>query len=114
MRISDWSSDVCSSDLFVQQPHEQRANFTEHSAQVCVIVGPQQRLIVACFAQQIAVFGTGTEFAHQLAQHPIHGPGVCLWCLDQVIELRAVAVERSEERSVGKEVVSTVRSRWSP
>src|SRR3546814_20734837 len=68
MRISDWSSDVCSSDL----------------------AGPGDAIPL------VAAFG----LLHQCAE-----PGsvaVVLQCA------------RSEERRVGKECVSTCRSRWSP
>src|SRR3546814_10898606 len=74
VRISDWSSDVCSSDL---QLH--RGDFIDGAHNVVLIGGP----------------GTGkTHIATAL--------GV------QAVE------HRSEERRVGKECVSTCRSRWSP
>src|SRR3546814_6315671 len=60
MRISDWSSDVCSSDLFVS-PH--------------------------------------LSFRPSCSRRPSRGRS--RWT-------------RSEERRVGKECVSTCRSRWSP
>src|SRR3546814_1391963 len=71
MRISDWSSDVCSSDLMKTAPAET--------------------------------------------------PGLFASCVPEILELvvdtRARDVDgadRSEERRVGKECVSTCRSRWSP
>src|SRR3546814_1030228 len=72
MRISDWSSDVCSSDLRGNDPHRERRPFGR-------IAGARRR--------------------------PISGPR---W--------RGVPArrDRSEERRVGKECVSTCRSRWSP
>src|SRR3546814_2166412 len=63
MRISDWSSDVCSSDLFIES------------------------LGLTKFSMYVMDYGA-----------PI-GYRVAL---------------RSEERRVGKECVSTCRSRWSP
>src|SRR3546814_3230019 len=83
MRISDWSSDVCSSDLSVAiaaTSFEQNCSFcsakalplTHHSA-VSATLSPE--------------------------------PGCAL-----STRLRI----RSEERRVGKECVSTCRSRWSP
>src|SRR3546814_8939214 len=60
MRISDWSSDVCSSDLVEEQ--------------------------------MVALGEAG---------------------IDRALDRRAVR-DRSEERRVGKECVSTCRSRWSP
>src|SRR3546814_20728033 len=74
MRISDWSSDVCSSDL-VQSGLE-----------------------------------NVTTFAGANEAHTGHSIGQALdWVAD---ECRIQG--RSEERRVGKECVSTCRSRWSP
>src|SRR3546814_6330415 len=70
MRISDWSSDVCSSDL----------------------IRPARVLL--------HVFLAGTALAWLL---PL------LWAI-----YAALRPYRSEERRVGKECVSTCRSRWSP
>src|SRR3546814_1933892 len=64
MRISDWSSDVCSSDLFDCNWKLAYHNFLE-------------------------AYHTRTVHANTLSH-------------------------RSEERRVGKECVSTCRSRWSP
>src|SRR3546814_8185661 len=64
MRISDWSSDVCSSDLNGDKVPEQRARLWQ------------------------------------------------LWCGQTSHESQTP--RRSEERRVGKECVSTCRSRWSP
>src|SRR3546814_6804516 len=76
MRISDWSSDVCSSDLF------HVLDFPEPEA--------------------------GDQFAG-LRERPVDHRSV--WA----IERDPLALEgRSEERRVGKECVSTCRSRWSP
>src|SRR3546814_18229242 len=100
MRISDWSSDVCSSDLrgagapalavdhlFVSQDrHVHRVPIDRRFLavdQTMPIKVKKQRLFVAVIFRF-----AGGEFA---------GP-----------------VESSEERRVGKECVSTCRSRWSP
>src|SRR3546814_4683529 len=69
MRISDWSSDVCSSDLDVH---------------IIVIPGD----------------------VRGIAARDIVGRGDDRFRLGDVL--------RSEERRVGKECVSTCRSRWSP
>src|SRR3546814_13729675 len=100
MRISDWSSDVCSSDLHV----------STH------------------FGSGIVTFSLGHLFRTS--------PGVNLWIkgpsnrpkdgaspLEGIIEtdwspytftMNWQLTRRSEERRVGKECVSTCRSRWSP
>src|SRR3546814_5755242 len=69
MRISDWSSDVCSSDLVARQRYR----------------GKRQK----CYPNL----------------EPEPTPSFSLGC---------AARGRSEERRVGKECVSTCRSRWSP
>src|SRR3546814_3347583 len=71
MRISDWSSDVCSSDLL-----------------------------------------------HRQAGQVEHEDAAGILRRDIVVDVGVIAVldldPRSEERRVGKECVSTCRSRWSP
>src|SRR3546814_5450573 len=83
MRISDWSSDVCSSDL---------------GAVVADLHAP-------CSA--LESFAGGRDFE----LHPRHS-SVSLFqpCVSDYARFDA----RSEERRVGKECVSTCRSRWSP
>src|SRR3546814_1688294 len=81
MRISDWSSDVCSSDL------RQRFGFRLHLRRRTEL--GKQRIKLRHVA--------ALEIIHRIVQ------GV-----------RAQLQTRSEERRVGKECVSTCRSRWSP
>src|SRR3546814_2347708 len=91
MRISDWSSDVCSSDL------------TGVGIFATIFLTPLFLDRVRGFsALQIglAVFSTGV---FQVCAIPIYT------YLARHIDLR-----RSEERRVGKECVSTCRSRLSP
>src|SRR3546814_3076203 len=96
MRISDWSSDVCSSDLrLLLQPRMDTVAYTR-----AVGIGRQRQ------TQDIAV--PGFEW---------HAAECC--CLDGAIQIKNDAPAqirncRSEERRVGKECVSTCRSRWSP
>src|SRR3546814_6612500 len=81
MRISDWSSDVCSSDL--------------------TLINRELRTARAKLDQLIGYLAAPE--GSQSGQQP---------------EQRDVAIlassPRSEERRVGKECVSTCRSRWSP
>src|SRR3546814_20191188 len=95
MRISDWSSDVCSSDLAAR-----------------VLVGlcgmrPELRIEIGIGEQQIA---------DMVAIARVTDQAIELTALedDAVIALVLFVGERSEERRVGKECVSTCRSRWSP
>src|SRR3546814_21029060 len=96
MRISDWSSDVCSSDLFEEK--RRRIGFGQadrkHGAlpgslllDPAAVVGHADRILQAEPAGNI---GRGN------LSNAVTDDG------------------RSEERRVGKECVSTCRSRWSP
>src|SRR3546814_9935707 len=71
MRISDWSSDVCSSDLIVKR----------------------------------VFFTLPVEFGAELGERAQ---------VDWTRAKQHIDFFRSEERRVGKECVSTCRSRWSP
>src|SRR3546814_4973497 len=90
MRISDWSSDVCSSDLV------EFAVVEEHQP-----VGRQRRDLTA---QLAADRSSGPGHQHAPACHQLSDCG----------EVERHLRTRSEERRVGKECVSTCRSRWSP
>src|SRR3546814_3424512 len=82
MRISDWSSDVCSSDL----PDLGAATDMQRPR------GPGD----LAFAHAGKVVGVDLDADDALAR------------------IHAQPTGRSEERRVGKECVSTCRSRWSP
>src|SRR3546814_4263886 len=84
MRISDWSSDVCSSDLSpLRQQHGVQANPPDDHRPEADDEAPR-----------------AADRGHLV------GEAVAERCL--LVELR------SEERRVGKECVSTCSSRWSP
>src|SRR3546814_6197319 len=74
MRISDWSSDVCSSDLPVMLVEGEKASDA----------------VVPLLPMYVSMSWAGGSNAYRKTD----------W--------------RSEERRVGKECVSTCRSRWSP
>src|SRR3546814_9927945 len=82
MRISDWSSDVCSSDL----------NFFIGNEWVRPASDRRFKIHNASTGEHVATVPEGVEADVDAA----------------------VAAARSEERRVGKECVSTCRSRWSP
>src|SRR3546814_14211442 len=99
MRISDWSSDVCSSDL--RAPARARScrfeNGAEELAGALFLRRIEEIVGAALFADPTAVeeadaVGEFLGEAHLVGDHP----------------------HRSEERRVGKECVCTCRSRWSP
>src|SRR3546814_9322510 len=84
MRISDWSSDVCSSDL-------------GRGCRGCCATAPgsasrrRRRLVETGHVVDVLAVAGDTERTRQRVVH-----------------------QRSEERRVGKECVSTCRSRWPP
>src|SRR3546814_13683572 len=87
MRISDWSSDVCSSDLEIAR----------RAPMVDVIVGPQAyHRLPELIRAAVARGASATDGVKD-------GSGT-----------RTIDTDRSQERRVGKECVSRCRSRWSP
>src|SRR3546814_3816013 len=95
MRISDWSSDVCSSDLLSNTLLESLASGL---AAVCFDCDTGPREVVRDGVDGVLVRPNGdVYFGEKGMRKTAEG-------------LR----ERSEERRVGKECVSTCRSRWSP
>src|SRR3546814_9762477 len=96
MRISDWSSDVCSSDLAVldeehAQPWKALQHPAEHQADEVRLADLRQRDVT--FDERFRPAAGDDRGAVVDVLGPRH---------------------RSEERRVGKECVSTCRSRWSP
>src|SRR3546814_5712623 len=89
MRISDWSSDVCSSDLC-------RRGVGEHR-----LVQREQPVVQRTGARPVIRGAGGGEIGAQ-SRRDIGGDG------------DAARAARSEERRGGKECVSPCRSRWWP
>src|SRR3546814_16405597 len=94
MRISDWSSDVCSSDLtkaseigLGAEAFNQIGNIHFTDSQITRSAGVENPFVSQGLQEQLRVHA----------------------CLPQPYQ-----AGRSEERRVGKECVSTCRSRWSP
>src|SRR3546814_12580107 len=96
MRISDWSSDVCSSDLIVPCSAACRLQAQCQEGRQQSGRDPQGAVLVP------------TGCVEPLALRGLHTPG-----RGSLISL-GKSCFRSEERRVGKECVSTCRSRWSP
>src|SRR3546814_16363930 len=119
MRISDWSSDVCSSDRQRAPRGSARAKLIAeahttvrkqgYSAttvdQICAAAGVTKGAFFRHFASKedlaVAAAEGWTDRARPMFEMPPHVH------LDDPLG-------RSEARRVGKERVSTCRSRWSP
>src|SRR3546814_19616268 len=97
MRISDWSSDVCSSDL--SDEIDVRWFGADPSG-----VADARPPINAAFA-----LGSNRTFLFPAGLYTIRSVGASPYPL----VAGPVGLKRSEERRVGKGCVSTCRSRWS-
>src|SRR3546814_11941590 len=99
MRISDWSSDVCSSDLGKR------------------MTGPATMLQLENITVDFDGFKAIDDLSLAIPSGSMtvvigpNGAGKSTMC-DTIIG-RVRPTSRSEERRVGKECVSTCRSRWS-
>src|SRR3546814_16483679 len=102
MRISDWSSDVCSSDL-------RRPDFKDR--------GPagreQARQVGNDAAIGVEPVGAGKKRRRGLMVGDIGHQRLAGGDIGRIAE-GEVKGRRSEERREGKECVSTCRSRWVP
>src|SRR3546814_12473335 len=101
MRISDWSSDVCSSDLEVFIPTR------------------SPKFAVDCCDEHKRK-ASGTQIAQLLPFDAfvmsvrVHDSISARERFGRLMMINNQNIDRSEERSVGKECVSTCRTRWSP
>src|SRR3546814_18392794 len=128
MRISDWSSDVCSSDLQAQ-PENFDLRWRRSAAEAAPEVGPLR--IVAldqgdlprarpAFQRLLAADGRLDAVKHIEIDEGLHAVPL-REAVDEPLAMLIDAAwqvvchaDRSEERRGGKECVSTCRSRWSP
>src|SRR3546814_11115590 len=98
MRISDWSSDVCSSDL---------RDLLRQCADA--LMGAAEDIAPLLTLEQGKPLGEAT--------FEVYGAAIWFQYYAELEIPRQVIQDddaRSEERRVGKECVSTCRSRWSP
>src|SRR3546814_14469656 len=98
MRISDWSSDVCSSDLVVDHTGLGVLAGREAEGEQLVEERPEE--------------GQPEADPQDGEAAPCRSVGDDV-VLDHDVE-GGVVLDSSEERRVGKECVSACRSRWSP
>src|SRR3546814_17208546 len=116
MRISDWSSDVCSSDLPTLHPalrlrrreDETTASYPKADSRPTQCPVPPSPSIFFDWR----TINPGNQRARRDSRLAILPTGV--WTLIPCTASHAAPATRSEERSVGQECVSTGRSRWSP
>src|SRR3546814_17835575 len=109
MRISDWSSDVCSSDLDpigggaplpIFESGAILLYLAEKSGQFLPTDPRRRSQAQQWLMWQMASFGPMQGQAHHFIRYAPEG--------------QTYPVDRSEERRVGKECVSTCRARWAP
>src|SRR3546814_13640600 len=125
MRISDWSSDVCSSDL--EQPARDRRlagtggrRQHQHEAAALDIGFHHRRYSMFCTCSRscsiedlrsrpMRVSSTSTDLEHSVLASRLNS-----WQRKSSLRPTAPPWSSSEARRVGKECVSTCRALWSP
>src|SRR3546814_15985446 len=111
MRISDWSSDVCSSDLAKGRLYftANRNTPIEQQLYAIDIARPNQltQLTENGWTNGASMDGAASRIvvSRSKTDHPAQV---------YLADAAGKRIARSEERRVGKECVSTCRSRWSP
>src|SRR3546814_14914694 len=116
MRISDWSSDVCSSDLFREhigafahpsrQIRQRRCSCCRGVQLCCDIRGMREEVRMLRYYKSALFAGVSLlTTVPVMAQDVAHAPAAAE---------EEMAVDREEERRGGKECVSQCRSGWSP
>src|SRR3546814_15065099 len=117
MRISDWSSDVCSSDLLDLNPILVRADAGGFPAYDTIEgrneVPETLDAQIIKDAKPVFELGEKMQFTYNIANTQ-RAIGTKL--SSKLVRKYGMSglQPRSEERRVGKECVSTCRSRWSP
>src|SRR3546814_13489264 len=110
MRISDWSSDVCSSDLPVASIAD--LGLAETSNFNAYFPGYGIAMAQPLYEDSVAYADGTPATVDQMSRDVSH---FLMWAAAPKLEARKhTGLKRSEERRVGKECVSTCRSRWSP
>src|SRR3546814_13593922 len=99
MRISDWSSDVCSSDLQLLSFCASCELSSTHPIGNSIVTAAKERNL---------------KIIRPSSVEEIAGYGIRAVLPEGEILCGSRKLMRSEERRVGKECVSTCRSRWSP
>src|SRR3546814_13543384 len=101
MRISDWSSDVCSSDLGADLGASEAAL---RDAQVSLLAEVARNYFEL----------RGSQLRLDIARRDIDNQRQTVHLTEVRQQVGTGAEQRAEERRVGTECVNTCRSRWSP
>src|SRR3546814_11088611 len=129
MRISDWSSDVCPSDLQFSQEIQISGNLGnldwvtgvnyfreagDESSRSAIFyntpIATYTRAFGDFISKSVGIFG---QLNYRLTDRLRLTGGIRYTWDKRTIDRHGIE-DRSEERRVGKECVSTCRSRWSP
>src|SRR3546814_11839513 len=112
MRISDWSSDVCSSDLLSADALKTLHDALDAQRDI------NRRLDIANFIRvPVVVRAKIVADPARVADEVQAAASKALldhFAFEAMPLGRSIHASRSEERRVGKECVSTCRSRWAP
>src|SRR3546814_13800694 len=113
MRISDWSSDVCSSDLVLEN---KECTYSYYADPMYAFMDEEYNQ----YEVEAESMGDALNYLEEgMKVEVVFYDGRAISVALPTIVVREItytepAVKRSEERRVGKECVSTCRSRWSP
>src|SRR3546814_11806254 len=119
--MSDWSSDVCSSDLLEAGAAAALVGHAgQHPAELpdLLELGAEEQELLVPSRRGVDVDGRVDPALGEAAiEAQLHVAGALELLEDHLVHAAPGLDEsggRSEERRVGKECVSTCRSRWSP
>src|SRR3546814_17334762 len=122
MRISDWSSDVCSSDLTGTHCVLWRPQISPCGVELGGDVGEGADPLVGLERALEHPLALDDERRHRVDAHAVSRLSLAADVLRPVVgraqltgagPIESPALGRSEERRVGKEGVSTCRSQWA-
>src|SRR3546814_17495428 len=109
MLISDWSSDVCSPDLRLPDSMITEEEGCQGAPPPALLRSVGNKAASgAMLVQLVCCSSSHTCFVHSKSFINSHE------CVCFPLQFTVYFALRSEERRVGKECVSTCRSRWSP
>src|SRR3546814_11494284 len=99
MRISDWSSDVCSSDLFEQTLFDKLPSFDRVYRSMIYWKNESRAIAFTRFGSLLELCGWQSRWIARQVKDPV--------------QRKKLLPDRSEERRVGNECVNTFSSWWS-